>query len=61
MLNIQSLIKFPIPNCNRKDSLIKNVNAMIRHANDETQRIIDDEIFRLYGFNELEVNEILNV
>ena len=61
MLNIQSLIKFPIPNCNRKDSLIKNVNAMIRHANDETQLIIDDEIFRLYGFNELEVNEILNV
>ena len=61
MLNIQSLIKFPIPNCNRKDSLLNHVNTMIRHANDETQRIIDDEIFRLYGFNELEVDEILNV
>ena len=61
MLNIQSLIKFPIPNCNRKDSLLNQVNTMIRHANDETQRIIDDEIFRLYGFNELEVDEILNV
>lgn len=34
---------------------------MIRHANDETQRIIDDEIFRLYGFNEHEVDEIRNV
>ena len=61
MLNIQSLIKFPIPNCNRKDSLLKSVTTMIRHANDETQRIIDDEIFRLYGFNKLEVDEILNV
>ena len=61
MLNIQSLIKFPIPNCKRKDSLLRNVNTMIQQANDETQRIIDDEIFRLYGFNEREIDEILNV
>lgn len=61
MLNIQSIIKFPIPNCKRKDSLLRNVKTMIRDANDETQRIIDDEIFKLYGFNELEVEEILKV
>ena len=61
MLNIQSLIRFPIPNSKRKDFLLKNVNTMIRQANDETQRIIDNEIFRLYGFNEREVEEILNV
>ena len=61
MLNIQSLIRFPIPNSKQKDFLLKNVYTMIRQANDETQRIIDDEIFRLYGFNEREVEEILNV
>ncbi len=61
MLNIQSLIRFPIPSTEQKEFLLKNVNTMIQQANDETQRIIDDEIFRLYGFNEQEVEEILNI
>ena len=61
MLNIQSLIRFPLPKNVKKDTILQYVDKMLCSADEGTQHKIDDEIFGMYGFNDLEIGEILNV
>ena len=61
MLNIQSLIRFPLPKNVKKDTILQYVDKMLCSADEGTQQKIDDEIFGMYGFNDLEIGEILNV
>ena len=53
MLNIQSLIRFPIPQEDNK--------YLIQAIKKKDDNKIDDEIFRSYHFNELEINHIKNI
>ena len=60
MLNIQSLIKFPVPLSNSSicASIEDGVDEIIGNGNFEHQRRLDSTIFSLYGFNEEEIEEI---
>ena len=61
MLNIQSLIRFPIPDIKNKETILQRVTRMMQHEDEEIQKLIDIDIFRMYGFNEQEIVEIQNV
>ncbi len=60
MLNIQSLIKFPVPNKVNKD-ILKMCRKMQQEASDELQAEIDKLIYQSYGFDEDEIAEIESV
>ena len=61
MLNIQSLIKFPIP---IKSDYTKQISCLVlkqqNHYSQQTQNEIDDIIYKIYGFNNDEITEIEN-
>ena len=61
MLNIQSLIKFPIP---IKSDYSKQISCLVlkqqNHYSQQTQNEIDDIIYKIYGFNNDEITEIEN-
>ena len=58
MLNIQSLIKFPIPR-NLEDGMIKSlVLKQIMTYSPQVQDEIDYLIYKIYGLSETEINEI---
>ena len=61
MLNIQSLIRFPIPKTSHSSSLISKIDEISRRNEIAIQNEIDAEIFSMYGFNEDEITEIMNV
>lgn len=61
MLNIQSLIRFPVPDIKNKETILQRVTRMMQHEDEEIQKLIDTDIFRMYGFNEQEIVEIQNV
>ena len=61
MLNIQSLIRFPIPKSSRATSIVDKVDELSRHNEIAIQDEIDEEIFSMYGFNEDEILEIMKV
>jgi len=65
MLNIQSLVKFPIPRLlNEVENDIKNkIIALLYNLNNglpiaEIQEELDAYIYKLYGFNQEEINAI---
>ena len=63
MLNIQSLIRFPIPKPKFSDRLI--IESMIDHLSDNynpmIQKAIDSTIFSLYGFDKKEIDVINDI
>ena len=63
MLNIQSLIKFPIPR--RSDVLsqqiLDRVETLVTQYNQSTQEELDALVLASYEFDQEEVTEILNV
>lgn len=61
MLNIQSLIRFPIPKSTHQSSLLNKVDAMAKGNDASIQDEIDAEIFSMYGFNDEEISEIRSV
>ena len=61
MLNIQSLIRFPIPKSTQPTSLVVKIDEISRRNEISIQNEIDAEIFSMYGFNEDEIHEIMNV
>lgn len=61
MLNIQSLIRFPIPKSSQPTSLISKIDEISRQNEIAIQNEIDAEIFSMYGFGEEEILEIQNV
>ena len=61
MLNIQSLIRFPIPKSTLPNSLSSKIDAIIKRDDDAIQDDINSEVFSMYGFNEEEVCEIISV
>ena len=61
MLNIQSLIRFPIPKSSHPTSLVGKIDEISRRNEISIQNEIDAEIFSMYGFNEDEILEIMNV
>ena len=59
MLNIQSLIRFPIPKETKHNLLLANyVSEQNMQYSQDTQNKIDSLIFEIYGFNESEITEI---
>jgi len=63
MLNIQSLIKFPIPipTDSQNDSISVLCKSQMQCDNDNIQTKIDDLIFELYGFDSSEISLITSV
>lgn len=63
MLNIQSLVKFPVPE-STVDSL-NEINAAVEKIIEthslEIQHKLDLIIYNLYGFNELEIKTLENI
>ncbi len=61
MLNIQSLVKFPIPKIDNKQ--IEKITELLKNASniDEEQKLLDKAIFDLYGFNDDEIQHIEKV
>lgn len=63
MLNIQSLIRFPILKPKFSDRLI--IESMIDHLSDNynpmIQKAIDSTIFSLYGFDKKEIDVINDI
>lgn len=61
MLNIQSLIKFPIPLSSIYRTQIENlVSEQIKQYSHTRQRTLDKLIYIIYGFNDTELKEIEN-
>ena len=62
MLNIQSLIRFPIPRVNGEifEKITSLVNRMENGAETSSQGAVDIIIYRLYGFSSEEISEIEN-
>ena len=59
MLNIQSLIKFPIPIQTKYDAQIKSlVMRQIENYSPKTQEKLDELIYKIYGFDNDEIIEI---
>lgn len=59
MLNIQSLIKFPIPkNTPYNLQLTTYVSEQIKHYSNNTQNKIDNLVFEIYDLNKDEIKEI---
>ena len=59
MLNIQSLIKFPIPLYDStNDCLTALVKKQLVEYTDKTQQEINHYIYKMYRFNSIEINEI---
>lgn len=61
MLNIQSLIRFPIPKSTHPNSLLSKVDAVTKRNDVSIQDEIDSEVFSMYGFNDEEICEIRGV
>ena len=57
MLNIQSLIKFPVPKIKDK-RIIDLCKEMQNHGNEMLQRQLDNYIYQSYGFTTEEIKEI---
>ena len=59
MLNIQSLIKFPIPkNTPYNLQLTTYISEQIKHYSNNTQNKIDNLVFEIYDLNKDEIKEI---
>ncbi len=57
MLNIQSLIRFPIPQ-DARDGIAELCESMITTPTELTQQTLNTIIYQSYGFNENEIKEI---
>lgn len=66
MLNIQSLVKFPIPKYEKGDNYEKIKNLMSKiieqdNNSEKIQKLIDLEIYKIFKFNITEVSHIESV
>ena len=57
MLNIQSLIRFPIPPVSNP-KIIENSKVLQNHFSQEIQETLDSLIYDSYGFSKEEIEEI---
>ena len=61
MLNIQSLIKFPIPICETEiQHLTELVKLQSLGYSTDRQLVINSSLYKLYGFNSAEIEAIEN-
>ena len=59
MLNIQSLIKYPIPTCSEYSTHLKQlVLKQIEHYSQDGQNELDGIVYMIYGFDNDEIKEI---
>lgn len=59
MLNIQSLIKYPIPRDTKYNIQLKEyVLEQIKHYSHDIQDKIDNLIYEIYGLDKIEIKEI---
>ena len=66
MLNIQSLIKFPVPIPDGKlqdeiETTVSSISRGLPRENHKTQVFLNDIIYRLYQFTKQEITFIENV
>ena len=59
MLNIQSLIKYPIPTCSEYSTYLKQlVLKQIEHYSQDGQNELDRIVYMIYGLDNDEIKEI---
>lgn len=66
MLNIQSLIRFPVPIPDSKlqdeiEKIVSSISDCLPQENQVNQKLLNDMIYRLYQFNKQEITFIESI